>query len=149
MLPDVTPPLPASLAGTGQPAEARRVLYAKERRQRATKTALGRAWNLAQDVTVGYGYRPWLAALWLIALLAIGTGLYAVTPPPPINAAGSPHFSPFIYTLDLLLPVVDLGQKHAFNPAGIEQWFAYLLVAARWILATTIAAGAARVITRR
>ena len=54
-----------------------------------------------------------------------------------------------IYTLDLLLPVIDLGQKHAYNPAGIEQWLSYLLTAADWILATTIAAGVARIITRR
>ena len=59
------------------------------------------------------------------------------------------HFNSVIYTLNLLLPVVDLGQKHAFNPAGAEQWFAYLLTAAGWVLATTIAAGAARVLSRR
>jgi len=53
------------------------------------------------------------------------------------------------YTLYLLLPVVDLGQKHEFNPAGAQQWFSYLLIAAGWILATTIAAGAARVLSRR
>jgi hypothetical protein len=60
-----------------------------------------------------------------------------------------PHFNPVVYTLDLLLPVVDLGQKHSFNPAGFEQWFSYLLVAAGWVLATTIATAAARIITRR
>jgi hypothetical protein len=53
-----------------------------------------------------------------------------------------------IYTLDLLLPVVDLGQKHAFDPGGAEQWFSYVLIAAGWLLATTIAAGVARVISR-
>lgn len=46
-------------------------------------------------------------------------------------------------------PVVDLGQKHAFNPADTEQWLSYLLIAAGWILATTIAASVARIITRR
>jgi len=45
--------------------------------------------------------------------------------------------------------VIDLGQKHAFNPAGAQQWFSYLLTAAGWVLATTIAAGAARVLSRR
>ena len=54
-----------------------------------------------------------------------------------------------IYTLDLLLPVVDLGQKHAYNPVGIEQWLSYLLIAVGWILASTIAAGVARIIARR
>jgi hypothetical protein len=54
-----------------------------------------------------------------------------------------------MYTVDLLLPIVDLGQERAFNPEGLHQWFSYLLVAAGWILATTIAAGAARTIGRR
>ena len=54
-----------------------------------------------------------------------------------------------IYTLDLLLPVVDLGQKHAFNPGGAEQWLSYALIAAGWLLVTTVAAGAARVLSRR
>jgi hypothetical protein len=54
-----------------------------------------------------------------------------------------------MYTLDLLLPIVDLGRQNALNPSGATQWFSYFLVAAGWILATTIAAGIARVITRR
>jgi hypothetical protein len=101
-----------------------------------------------QDVTVGYGYQPWRAALWLIVLLAAGSVVFAAAPPPPLPHGSTPHFIPVIYTLDLLLPVVDLGQKHAFNPAGAEQWFSYVLIAAGWLLATTIAAGVARVLSR-
>jgi hypothetical protein len=44
---------------------------------------------------------------------------------------------------------VDLGQERAFNPAGAAQWFSYFLIAAGWILATTIAAGVARTLSRR
>jgi hypothetical protein len=125
------------------------VLYAAERSQRASKSLLGRAWSVLQDITVGYGYRPARAAAWLAALLAIGSIIYALAPPAPLNTSGAPHFNPAIYTLDLLLPVVDLGQKHTYNPAGAEQWLSYLLVAAGWVLATTIAASAARIISRR
>lgn len=57
----------------GQPAQARRVLYARERRQRDVKGPLGRAWSLLQGLTVGYGYQPWRAALWLTLLLAAGS----------------------------------------------------------------------------
>ena len=53
-----------------------------------------------------------------------------------------------IYTLDLMLPVVNLGQKYAFNPGGPEQRLSYFLIAAGWTLATTVAAGAARVLQR-
>ena len=87
--------------------------------------------------------------LWLAALLCIGSIIYAVSPPPALTPASAPHFNPVAYTLDLLLPVVNLGQKYAFNPGGLEQWLSYLLITAGWILATTIAAGVARVLTRR
>jgi hypothetical protein len=130
----------------GQPSQSRHVLHAKERDQRATKTRLGRAWGLLQDLTVGYGYQPWRAALWFATMLAIGSIVYSFSPPQPLSRAGEPHFNPVAYTLDLLLPVVDLGQKHAFNPSGATQWFSYFLTAAGWILVTTIAAGVARVL---
>lgn len=133
----------------GQPAEARRVLHAKERHSRLARNRAGRAWGLVQDVTVGYGYQTWRAALWFTCLLAAGSIVFAVSPPSALSPASAPHFNPVAYTLDLLLPVVDLGQKHEFNPGGVLQWFSYVLVAAGWILVTTIAAGAARVLSRR
>ncbi|HEX6525737.1 MAG TPA: hypothetical protein VF070_37845 [Streptosporangiaceae bacterium] len=136
-------------ARTGRPADARQVLYAAERLRRATTTLPGRIWSFLQDITVGYGYRPARAALWLFVLLVIGTITYTTVPPAPLNPSGAPHFNPVIYTLDLLLPVIDLGQKHAFNPAGAEQWLSYMLAAGGWVLATTIAASVARILTRR
>jgi len=134
---------------TGQPAEARRILYAAERLQHTGKALPARTWSFLQDITVGYGYRPARAVLWLFALLIIGSVTYAAVPPASLNPSGAPHFNPVIYTVDLLLPVVDLGQKHAFNPASAEQWLSYMLVAAGWVLATTIATSVARILTRR
>jgi hypothetical protein len=125
-------------------------MYASERiRRQAKKTPLTRTWSVLQDITIGYGYQPWRAVAWLVILLAAGSIIFAIAPPPPLGSGTAPHFNPVIYTLDLLLPVVDLGQKHAFNPAGAEQWFSYMLIAAGWVLATTAAAGAARVLSRR
>ena len=152
--PDGHSPLPyeqlaAHYTAIGQPDEARRVTYASERILRRGKAPLSRAWALLQDVTIGYGYRPWRALAWLMLLLAAGSVTFAVHPPPPLQAGNAPHFNPVIYTLDLLLPVVDLGQKHAFNPGGAEQWLSYVLIASGWLLVTTVAAGAARVLSRR
>lgn len=141
--------LAAHYTAIGQPVEARQVMYASERIQRRTKAPLARSWSLVQDITIGYGYQPWRAVASLVILLAAGSIIFGVAPPPPLGAGNVPHFNPVIYTLDLLLPVVDLGQKHAFNPAGAEQWFSYLLIAAGWVLVTTAAAGAARVLSRR
>jgi len=95
--------LAALYTATGQPADARQVLYAAERLHRTTKTFPGRLWSFLQDITVGYGYRPARAMLWLLALLAIGSVIYAAAPPAPLNQSGAPHFNAVFYTLDLLL----------------------------------------------
>lgn len=140
--------LAALYSRLGQMAEARRVLYAKERHQRATKTVIGRAWGILQDITIGYGYQPWRAALWFALLLAAGSAIFAVGSTPP-HTSGAPPFNPVVYTLDLLLPIISLGQKNYFNPTGLEQWLAYLLVASGWLLASTIATAIARVLRRQ
>lgn len=133
----------------GQPAQARTVMYAKERAQRSVMTPVAKIWSVLQDVTVGYGYKPRRALAWLFLLLAAGSLIFGINPPHPFNPSDAPAFNSIIYTLDLLLPVADLGQKHAFNPTGTEQWFSYLLIAVGWLLVTTVAAGAARILSRR
>ncbi len=140
--------LAAHYVGLGQPAEARAVLHARERIERRTAMPAARVWGVVQDFTLGYGYRPWRALAWLALLLAAGSIIFDLYPPPPLQPGATPHFNPIVYTLDLLLPLVDLGQKHAFNPAGALQWFSYVLVASGWIFVTTIAAAAARVLRR-
>jgi hypothetical protein len=132
----------------GEPAQARAVLYARQQIERSGKVLPFRIWSLLQDITVGYGYRPRRALAWLALLLGTGSIIFSIAPPPALQAGAAPHFNGIVYTLDLLLPVVNLGQKYAFNPSGAEQWLSYLLIAAGWTLATTVAAGAARVLQR-
>jgi hypothetical protein len=100
-----------------------------------------------QDVTVGYGYRPRRALGWSGFLLAIGSAVFSAAPPSAPQTGAAPHFNGIIYTLDLMLPVVNFGQKYA-NPGGPEQWLSYFFIAAGRTLATTVAAGAARVLRR-
>ena len=151
--PDGYPPQPyeqlaAYYTALGQPSQGRTVLYARERVQRQGKGLAARTWSTLQDVTVGYGYRPRRALAWIGLLLTAGSVVFSVWPPPALQAGDAPHFNGIIYTLDLLLPVVNLGQKYAFNPGGAEQWLSYFFIAAGWTLATTVAAGAARVLQR-
>ncbi|GAB3984520.1 hypothetical protein GCM10029978_094420 [Actinoallomurus acanthiterrae] len=86
---------------------------------------------------------------WLLALLVLGSVVYGVHPPQPVEPGKAPDFNAAVYTLDLLLPVIDFGQEKAFNPHGVYQWFAYLLVAGGWILATTVVAGITRSLSRQ
>ena len=140
--------LAACYTAVGQSAQARDVLYAKERVQHQGGGSVARAWGVLQDMTVGYGYRPRRALGWLALLLIVGSIVFSLAPPPVLQAGDAPHYNGFVYTLDLMLPVVSLGLKYAFNPGGVEQWLSYLLMAAGWTLATTVAAGVARVLRR-
>jgi hypothetical protein len=131
----------------GHDEDARRVLLHKQRERHRTLAPPGRVWGLIQDLLVGYGYRPWLAGLWILALLAAGTVFFAVTPP-AATRADPPAFSPPAYTLDLLLPVVNLGQEAAWSPHGPGQTIAHSLIIAGWILATAVIAGITRQLVR-
>jgi hypothetical protein len=141
--------LAAMYRNAGDDTAARQVLLAREREHRAHLPWYGRAWSWLQEVTVGYGYRPLRAAVWLLAFLAAGTLAFGLHHPPPLAGVPHPAFNPLIYTLDLVLPLVDLGQRSAYDPQGAQRWLAYLLIAVGWIFATTIASGIARVLRRR
>ena len=124
------------------------MLLAGQRRRRESLGPIPKAWGYLQDFTVGYGYRPWYSVLWLTALLIVGTVAFSLQHPSPVHSP-HPDFIPLIYTLDLLLPVIDFGQEHEFIPHGLQTWLAYGLIAAGWILATTIAAGITRALRRQ
>ncbi|MBL1117227.1 membrane-associated oxidoreductase [Streptomyces sp. 110] len=133
----------------GQDRDARTVLLTRQRHRRATLPWYARAWGHAQDATVGYGYVPERAAVWLLALLATGATVFALHRPTPPSGTPHPVFSPVMYSLDLLLPVIDFGQERVFQPAGPTQWIAWLLIGAGWLLATALAAGITRVLSRQ
>ncbi|WP_431783741.1 oxidoreductase [Streptomyces chumphonensis] len=137
------------LRNGGEDAEARRVLLAKQRRRRETLSPVGKVWGYLQDWTVAYGYRPGLAALWMAVLWLAGALFFSGRRPEPLEQDKYPHWNAAVYALDLLLPVIDLGHDRAWNPAGAGQWVAVGLVLSGWVLATTVAAGATRMLRRQ
>jgi hypothetical protein len=86
---------------------------------------------------------------WLLALLLLGTVVYGLHHPSPVEPGKAPDFHAAVYTLDLLLPIIDFGQDKAFTPQGAYQWLSYLLIAAGWLLATTVVAGITRAVSRQ
>ena len=94
------------------------------------------------DGMVGYSYRTWLAAVWLVALLALGTVLfgnvYRADLAPANKPDVQPPFQPFLYTLDLLLPVASLHIHDAWIAHGAAQWWSVFFIVMGWILATAI-----------
>jgi hypothetical protein len=85
-------------------------------------------------VTVGYGYKPWLSLIYSVFFIVIGWLLFrwgynrgAIAPYHPLSYEISkspggrvphydPPFSPFWYSLDNFLPIVDLRQKGRWMP---------------------------------
>jgi hypothetical protein len=147
-MPQVYEELAAMYRRLGRDIDARTVLLERERWRRNQFPPLSKAWGYIQDATVGYGYRPLRATSWLIAVLILGTVFFATLKPTAVTTRDAPDFNPLVYTLDLLLPVVDFGQERAFNPYGPLAWVAYALVATGWLLVTTITAGRARTLRR-
>ncbi|OLZ65510.1 oxidoreductase [Streptomyces sp. IMTB 2501] len=133
----------------GHDDDARRVLLAKQRHRRRTLGLPTRLGGHLLDATVGYGYRPWLAGVWLAALVLLGTTVFAIHTPRPAQPGQVPPFNPFIYTLDLLIPIGGLGQRTSWYwTGGATAWLSYALIAAGWILTTAVLAGITRTLNR-
>jgi len=140
--------LAAASRRLGHDDEARSVLMAKQRRRTAAAGWVARWWGKLQDITVGYGYRPLRAATWLLLALTVGSVAFGLHQPAAVDPNSTKEFEPVIYALDVLLPLVELGQQDAFEPRDGYRWLMYALMATGWILATTVAAGVARSVRR-
>ncbi|WP_239154281.1 oxidoreductase [Amycolatopsis sp. FDAARGOS 1241] len=123
-----------------------------------------RLWSFLQRSMVGYGYRPVRALGWLLTLLVLGSlwfglgsddcvqnpGRYAVSGPRClVNQQDTGlQWNPVIYTADLLVPIVDFGNKSRWYMHGVDNWVAAGFTVSGWILATTVAAGFGRMVRR-
>lgn len=140
--------LAAAYRRNGQEERSEQVLVARQRERYRSTGPAARVWGALQRVTVGYGYRPWLAVCWLTGLWLLGGTWFAFHRPAPVDAGQNPVWNPWIFAADTLLPIVNLGQDGYWRLEGASQWIAVALVAGGWILATTAAAGAARILKR-
>jgi hypothetical protein len=122
----------------GHDRDARRVAIAKQKalRKSGQLGMAARAWNLALGATIGHGYRPWLAIVWMVLLVTFGTGVFSrafrtgVMLPSfdsqPADRTShkseevpstpkQPEFHPLFYSIDVLLPFVDLHEKSTWR----------------------------------
>lgn len=131
----------------GHDNDARAVQLARHRKRRSHLRPLARLWGHLEDLTVGYGYRPGRAFVSLFALTAAVAIVFAARPP-QANRIGGPGFQPVAFALDLVLPILDLGQEQSFIPSSETAWVAWTGAIAGWLLATTIIAGLTRRLSR-
>ena len=146
--------LAAAYRRAGRDADARIVGIEKERQRTRTLPWPARLWSRFLGVTVGHGYRLWQAGLWLLALLAAGSLVFGlafdagdspqagVVATKPLDQA--PPFHPVLFTADLIVPVISLGQDAAWTAQStFAQWTAFALTVCGWLLTAAFVAGLA------
>lgn len=164
--------LAAMLRASGNEEHASTVLLRKQQYRydalaRGSNLLVGagvRAWSWLQRAVVGYGYRPTRALVWLGLLLVAGSLWFGLLPDPCVNdprtyTANGPRcvvnredtgleWNPVLHTADLLVPIVDFGNKGRWHMGGMDKWVATAFTALGWILVTTVAAGVTRMLRR-
>jgi hypothetical protein len=132
----------------GQEEAARKVAIAKRKRQRQMLNPPAKIWNWLLYLSIGYGYRTWHAGLWLLGLMLAGAAVFAHAYPTDMIAT-SRHPMPFnapIYTLDVLLPIINLGQEDSWQPTGIALGVYWALIILGWALSSALVAGLAGIV---
>ncbi|WP_028661406.1 hypothetical protein [Saccharomonospora saliphila] len=163
--------LATMLRASGNEEHADTVLLAKQQ-YRYESLARGyrvfgfgvRVWSWLQRWMVGYGYRPVRALAWLFMLLLAGSLWFGlgtddcVTDTERFTASGPRcvvnaddtglEWNPVFYTVDLLVPIADFGNKGRWHMDGADKWVSAGFTAMGWVLATTVAAGVTRTLRR-
>ncbi|TDC82251.1 oxidoreductase [Actinomadura sp. 7K507] len=149
-VPQLYDQLTAVYRRAGDEQAAHKVAVAKQWRRRAELNPAGKLTNWLLYLTVGYGYRTWQAAVWLAVLLALGTWIFTEAHPHDLTRAdrNAPAFNPFGYTLDVLLPIVDLGQQKAWRAQDAAMYWTWTFIASGWILTTAVVAGLTGILKR-
>lgn len=125
--------LAAVLRASGLDHEAQRIAMAYERQRRrvgrvgaglpASRRWLARTGHALWGALAGYGHRPGRIVVALLAVWLAGAGVFALAAGHHALAATSPPaaaggFDPWLYSLDVLLPLVDLGAERDWRPVA-------------------------------
>jgi hypothetical protein len=100
-------------------------------------------------VTIGHGYRPWLAAVWAVGVilafaLAVWQAPAADLVPTEEGAMGSPQ--PIVYAADTFMPIIDFGEADQWSASGWLQSLEWIVILLGWVLSTIFVAGFTRIV---
>lgn len=159
------------LRDSGDEAGVRTVLIAQEDVRYRSQGPLERLWGLVLKWTIGYGHQPMRAIGWSFAVVMLGwivvslgarAGVMTPTFPenrPPNYDKPYEQLHPFLYSLDVFLPFVNLHQEHYWWPdatrSGTAKAFSFELtcngsllryylwaqIIAGWLLSAIFVAG--------
>ncbi|WP_146085965.1 pentapeptide repeat-containing protein [Rathayibacter sp. AY1D5] len=107
--------------------------------------------SLLLRVTVGYGYRLERALGWLLSLIVLGSLLIDAANKFGLFRAkeSNPPFNSVLFAIDLLFPVVSLGQADAFIACGWVQWLTATMSLLGWLLGAIVVAALAGLLQRK
>jgi hypothetical protein len=118
------------LKSSGYESEATEVLIAKQvdLRRYGDLWWWAKLWNRVLGFSIGHGYKPHRALLWIIYLVFLGGAVFhdgyrnhLITQSSDLQNGlevkmNYPKFQPFVYSLDCFLPIIDLRQKGYWLP---------------------------------
>lgn len=156
------------LRQTGYVHGAQKILYAKNKRLRKAGRLGFRGWlkNLVLQFTVGYGYRSWRAAAWMLVLFAAGWGVawwgwhagLMIRSQPQVKGVAYPDFHASLYSLkEFSLPPMSLHSHNFWRPyartaRGADYWLfkGYFIFQglAGWVLAGLLIAALTGIIKK-
>lgn len=127
----------------GRDRDAEKVLIAQEKIRRTGWRGKAQGWFFW--ATVGYGFRPAYIMISLTLLYVAGGIFFSIhrgdLHPVPASGGVTAPYQPWLYTLDLLLPVVNLKQRDHFIPRDVALWMSTGYTIAGWILGTVLLVG--------
>jgi hypothetical protein len=135
--------LAGALRAAGENGKANAVLYAGWERERELARGTARWWALTLlNYTIGYGlgYRYFWSLFWVGGFVLVGAAA--------LSRSGSVRSHGIFWTiacsLDILLPIVKLNERHGKHVQQMVGWARYYFYAhqlAGWVLASFLVAG--------
>jgi hypothetical protein len=112
----------------GHDEEARRVLIAKQEDIGKRMSCWRKPFHWLFGHLAGYGYRPWRLLMLTLVVVSVSTVLFTVAERAGVmvptdsrlQGSGRTGFNPFVYSLDIYIPLLDLGQDTLWTPRQTE-----------------------------
>src|SRR5262249_42645368 len=97
------------------------VYIAEKKKEREGLRWYGKELGYFLDWFVGYGRKKWLLLVWSLVFISAGTLVFSSKvnmelKKPGDNAKHAEKYCPFLYAVDLFLPIIGLGYSEAWTP---------------------------------
>lgn len=150
----------------GSIADAKNILVAKENARATYMPLFERLWHNVNWMVIGYGYRPWLALLWISMFIFLGWLISRQAAPRLFRSTTSDpaKFNAFMYSVDSFVPIIEFRQAKNWAPdarapgsvrlAGFRltgsrvRIYFWIHTAVGWILTVFLAAAVSGLIQR-